>query len=61
MLVGKFKRANKLPDSLNTPKNGILSTERMFPKEDFEGGLIFVLVSLEVSEGTCELIEVVEE
>ena len=61
MLVGKFKRANKLSDSLNTPENGILSTERMFPKEDFEGGFILVFLCLIVGQRAGELIEIVEE
>lgn len=61
MLVGKFKRANKLPDSLNTPKDGILAIEWMFPEEDFEGSFILMLFCLIVGQRAGELIEIVEE
>ena len=61
MFFSKFKSIYKFPDSLNSCKNGILSSEGMFSKEDFKSGLIFMLICFKVSEGASKLIKIVEQ
>lgn len=61
MFLRKSEGADKLSHSFESCKDGVLSTERIFPKKDFEGGLILMFAIEEIRVGTGELVEVVEE
>lgn len=48
MLRGNLKGVNELPHSLQPGKDGVLSSEGIFPEEDLKGGLILMFAILEV-------------
>ena len=61
MLRGNLKGVNELPHSLQPGKDGVLSSEGIFPEEDLKGGLILMLAILEVWIGAGELVKIIEE
>lgn len=61
MFGGDLKIVDKLPDSLQPSKDGVLSSKRIFPKEDLKGGLILMLAILEVWIWAGELVKIIEE
>lgn len=61
VFLADLEASQKLPEIFESSEDGILSFEGMFSEEDLEGGLMVVFLSLEVGEGTGELVEVVVE
>lgn len=61
MFSGNLKGVNEVPHSLQSCKDGVLSSEGIFPKEDLKGGLILMLAILKVGIGAGELVKVIEE
>lgn len=61
MLVGDLKGVDKLPDSLQSSKDGVLPSKGILPKEDLKGGLILMLTILEVWIWAGKLVKIIEE
>ena len=61
MFFSKSEVFDKILHRFKTGKNCVLSSKGIFPEEDFEGGLLFVLVLDKIGVGTSELIEVIVE
>ena len=61
MFLGELKVFDELLDGFESGENCILTSKGVLPEEDFEGGLLFVLVLDEVRVRTGELVEVVVE
>jgi hypothetical protein len=59
MFFGNLKGIDKLPNRFQTSKDSVLSSKRIFTKEDLESGLALVLATAEIGIGAGELVEIV--
>lgn len=61
MFFGYFEVFDEFSNSLNSCEDRVLSSEWMFPEENFKSSLILMLFCVKIAERAGKLIEVIVE